>query len=207
MLEIQTLFSVVIAFIVAITVHEAAHALVAYWLGDPTAKIEGRLSLNPLKHLDPLGTLLLVVVHFGWGKPVPINPQNLRSPLRDQALISLAGPASNFITAVILVAIMKTFLLTAPLANTWFLTQTLALTITLNLALMIFNLIPIPPLDGSKVLFLFLGDRFSYVSEWLEQNGPAVLFALILLSNFFGLPILQTIISRAVDFILTALYL
>lgn len=206
-MELYTLIAIIIAFIVAITVHEAAHALVAHWLGDPTAKIEGRLSLNPLKHLDPLGTLLLIVVHFGWGKPVPVNPQNLRSPLRDQALISLAGPVSNFIIAMILVAIMKNFILTTPLAISSFWGQAIALTITLNLALMVFNLIPIPPLDGSKVLFLFLGNKFAYVSEWLEQNGPAVLFALILLSNFFGLPILQTIISRAVDFILTALYL
>ncbi len=201
------IIALIIAFLVALSVHESAHALAAYWLGDPTAKLEGRMSLNPIRHLDPLGTILLFIVHFGWGKPVPVNPHNLRSPLRDQAIISVAGPIANFLTAMILVMIMKYFFLTGTSSFSLAARVILSFTISLNLALMVFNLIPIPPLDGSKVLFLALGKRFSFISHWLEDNGPAVLFAIILLSNFFELPILQTIITRSVDFVLTALYL
>lgn len=201
------IIALIIAFLVALSVHEGAHALVANLLGDPTAKMEGRMTLNPIKHLDPLGTLLLFIVHFGWGKPVPINPQNLRSPLRDQALISLAGPMANFITAMLLVMIMKQFILLDISSFSITLGTIISYTISLNLALMVFNLIPIPPLDGSKVLFLFLGQRLAFISDWLETHGPALLFTIILLSGFFGIPILQSIITTSVDFILTALYL
>lgn len=201
------LIALIVAFLIALTVHESAHALVAYWLGDPTAKIHGRISLNPIRHLDPLGTLLLFIVHFGWGKPVPVNPQNLRSPLRDQALISLAGPMANFLTAMVMVMMMKYFFIDSISGIGFALKVIFSYTISLNLALMIFNLIPIPPLDGSKVLFLFLGKKLAFVSEWLETNGPAVLFAIILLSNFFHINTLSLIITRGVDFVLTALYL
>ncbi|MBI4836080.1 MAG: site-2 protease family protein [Candidatus Abawacabacteria bacterium] len=203
MFDIPTLIAAIIAFLVAITIHECAHAIVANWLGDPTAKFEGRISLNPLRHLDPMGTILLFLVRFGWGKPVPVNPQNLRSPLRDQALISLAGPVSNLLLAMLLVMLIKYGLVpTGGILSTIFF-----FTISLNIALMVFNLLPIPPLDGSKVLFLFLGQKYAYISDWLEDNGPLVLFGLIIVSNFFGLPILQTFITRAVDFVLAALYL
>ncbi len=204
---ISDFLAIVLAFLVAISVHECAHAAAAYALGDPTAKFAGRLSLNPLRHLDPLGTILLFLVHFGWGKPVPVNPRNLARPLRDQALISLAGPLSNFVTAAILVIPMKHIL---PLFNgpvSDFVGTFLAFTISLNIVLMIFNLIPIPPLDGSKVLFLILGHKLANVSDWLETNGPIVLFSVIIFSNFLNIPVLQYVIAKPVDFVLTLLYL
>lgn len=205
--DLQTIISICIAFAVAITVHECAHAWVANLLGDPTAKHEGRLSLNPLRHLDPLGTLTLILFRFGWGKPVPVNSYNLRHPLRDNALISLAGPASNLITAAVLVVIVKHILIlfSGPIAE--FVMQTAVITVSINIVLMLFNLIPLPPLDGSKLLFLALGKRGEGISQWLEEKGPPVLFAVIIFSSYLGLPIFKYLISIPADVIITTLYL
>lgn len=201
--DLAPILAVIIAFLASISVHECAHALVANWLGDPTAKVEGRLSLNPLKHLDPFGTVLLLLVHFGWGKPVPVNPRNLKSPLRDQALISLAGPAANLLFAMLLVVPVRYFLTLNYTLWGGFISLVLSYTLSLNVVLMVFNLLPIPPLDGSKLLFLVLGRRFGYISEWLEYNGPMVLFAFLVISNYIGF----SIISRIADVIITALFL
>jgi Zn-dependent protease len=162
-----------IALIIAVTIHEFSHALVADKLGDPTPSLAGRISLNPLKHLDPIGTLMLLIFRFGWGKPVPFDPFNLRHPKRDSALIALAGPTSNLILAAFLSIILK--LLALPL---------LALLIPLiimNINLAIFNLIPIPPLDGSKILYGILPlDWAEEYNHFMKDYGILLLILLIL---------------------------
>ena len=164
------------ALILSLTVHEFAHAFVSDKLGDPTAKSLGRVTLNPLAHLDPLGTALLLFAGFGWGKPVPFNPNYLKNPKRDAALISFAGPAANFILAAFFALTLKL------LAGTGVLNDLtggfLYLTVFYNLVLGIFNLLPIHPLDGFKVVNGFLPERLSY--QWL-QMAPYGIFMLLLL--------------------------
>lgn len=152
-----------------ITVHEFAHALSADLLGDSTAKINGRLTLNPFAHLDLFGTLCLVLAGFGWGKPVPFNPLNLRRPRRDSALIALAGPVSNFLMAALLAIVYRIFP-SAPVS----------LLILLNLGLGFFNLLPFGPLDGFKVVLGFLPASLAYRWMDLERWGIYILFFLIL---------------------------
>lgn len=167
------IISFVIALLIGFTVHEASHAYVADKLGDNTARLLGRLSLNPLAHLDLLGTIFLVFAGFGWGKPVPIDLRKLKNPLRDEVLIALAGPASNFLLAIVLgllFRLLSPFL--SPALNLLWL-----LIIILNLRLGIFNLLPIPPLDGSKILQLFMPLE-KYLR--LQQIGMLALFLFLL---------------------------
>jgi len=146
-------FTAVVAFFVivlAITVHEFVHAWSANYLGDPTARYAGRLTLNPIAHLDLVGSIMLVLVGFGWGKPVPINPNNFQNPRLGSALTSIAGPISNLAFALVLGFIYK-----LPISYGSFWSTIILYAILINLILMIFNLIPIPPLDGSKFFALF----------------------------------------------------
>ncbi len=198
----------IIAILIALSVHEWAHAFVAYRLGDPTAKYEGRLTLNPLAHLDLLGTLLFVTVGFGWGKPVPINPRHLRNVRRDTALISLAGPLSNLVLAII--AFFLLTLLTRQGLGTGsgvmlFLTQLLSNSLFLNLGLMAFNLLPIAPLDGSKIFGSFVPHQYEDSYDRLMQYGPYILLGLLLLERVLGVPLLQAWIFAIVNPILGAL--
>ncbi len=163
-----------IALLIAVTIHEFAHAFIADKLGDPTASLEGRVTLNPLKHLDPVGTLMLLFFRFGWGKPVPFDPFNLKHPKRDSALISLAGPASNLILATLLSFVIKLSpqsifaLLSIPL-------------IIMNINLAIFNLLPIPPLDGSKILYGILPLEWAEeYNNFMKDYGSLLLILLIL---------------------------
>src|SRR3990167_9008824 len=172
------------ALLAAITIHEYAHAWMANRLGDPTAKDLGRLSFNPLAHLDPLGTLFLLLAGFGWGKPVPVNSSNLKNEVIDNIKISLAGPFSNLIFAFLLGLIIK-FIPLPTLTFNFF-----VIIIIINLVLMVFNLLPIPPLDGSHILELFLPKDIFYL---LRQFGLMILFFLLIFSNTF--PLLNTIIS------------
>ena len=168
------IFYLLIALAVCITVHEAAHAWVAFKLGDPTAQMEGRVSLNPLRHLDLFGTIMIFVAHFGWGRPVPFNYNNLRHPRRDVALISIAGPLTNLLTAV-LIAILFKYL---PASDA--LTGVLSAIYSLSLVLFLFNLIPIAPLDGSKLLGLVIPlSKEDWYQRFLSQ-GPVYLILLIL---------------------------
>ena len=163
-----------LALIIAVTIHEFSHAFIADKLGDPTASLEGRISLNPLKHLDPIGTLMLLVFRFGWGKPVPFDPFNLRHPKRDSALIALAGPASNLILATLLAVSLK--FLALPLLTLLFIPI-----IIININLAIFNFLPIPPLDGSKILYGIL--PLSWAEEFnsfMKDYGILLLILLIL---------------------------
>lgn len=167
----------IITLIMALTFHEAAHAFVAYRLGDATAKAEGRLTLNPLAHLDPIGTLMLIFFHIGWGKPVPVNPNNFKRPALDNFLVALSGPGANLVLSLIGALGLKLF------SATPILTTFLSMFIVLNTFLMVFNLLPIPPLDGSKVWHLFLNDESYYT---LERMGPIILIAVLAFSYSYG---------------------
>jgi len=134
--------------LITISIHEYSHAKVADILGDPTPRLAGRLTLNPISHIDPFGLLALVLVRFGWAKPVPVNPYNFKNPRGGELLVSLAGPLSNFLLAWVLAIIYKN----VPLPNNDFLSMIISYTIWINLSLAVFNLIPIPPLDGSHIL-------------------------------------------------------
>lgn len=190
----------VIAFLFSLSVHEMAHAFIADRLGDPTARLEGRVTLNPLAHLDPIGTLLPLILLltgsplvFGWGKPVPFDPYNLRSPRRDAALISIAGPAANITLAIILAILVRAshlFLGVTAYNVEIFLTPILI--ININWAL--FNLLPIHPLDGGKVLVgLLPEDLGDKVDDILHQYGTILLIFLVF--PFFGYSTASNIIA------------
>jgi Zn-dependent protease len=173
--------SFIIALLLAITIHEFSHAWMSNFLGDPTAKLSGRLTLNPFAHLDPFGTIMLFLVGFGWGKPVPFNPYLLRrggkvAPL----LIALAGPVSNFILAF---ALSITYRLLLPYYGNSPLIDVLYVIIEINIILMVFNLIPIPPLDGSKIYYVIPGINQETIIKF-EQIGIFILFAFILLGGY-----------------------
>jgi Zn-dependent protease len=186
--------TLIIAILIALSVHEWAHAFVATQLGDPTAKAHGRLTLNPLAHLDPLGTLLLLLVHFGWGKPVPIDPRYFRNPKRDSALTALAGPCSNFILAAFcylflvlffaghgassVLNLLSTTASHGPVVQAFF-RELLAYLLFINLGLMAFNLLPIAPLDGSRILEAFIPLRFEDAYSAFMSKGPYILLGLL----------------------------
>lgn len=188
--------TIFISLVIAITIHEFSHAFAADRLGDPTPRSMGRLSLNPLRHLDLIGTLMLIFVHFGWGKPVQIDSYNFRKPKRDELIVALAGPASNLILSVIISLIIKLI----PLD--FFLKTVLVIIIQYNIMLAIFNLIPIPPLDGSKI-FLNLLSPQSYVkwSEAFDRYGIVLLLILIFLPISNGNTLISLIISPIIRFI------
>lgn len=167
----------VVPALLCITFHEVSHGWVAYRLGDPTAKDAGRLTLNPLKHIDMMGLLMMVVFKFGWAKPVPVNMMRFRNPKRGMALTALAGPASNVLLALVFLFLYG--LLYRALYSVQFLLDMIWLTAYISLALAIFNIIPVSPLDGSKVLFAFLPDRAYMTLMRYEKYGMLVLFVLV----------------------------
>lgn len=161
----------------SLVIHELAHGFTSQWLGDPTPRMSGRLTLNPLAHLDPIGLLLLIIAGFGFARPVPINPYYYKNPRRDEALVGLAGPASNFLLAWLLAIIFFKILGLTPSIGGFFF-ELVQLSIWLNLALAVFNLIPVPPLDGSHILAAILPDE---MAEALVRIGPFGLMIAVLL--------------------------
>ena len=180
------------AIIVALTFHEYAHAWVAYKLGDPTAKTEGKLTFNPIAHLDPLGTLMLILFRFGWGKPVPINEYNFKNPVVGTALSSLAGPTTNLILALIVAGIFNFFKITTPLLGAM-----LIYFVLINTLLMLFNLLPIPPLDGHKVVRALLPEKLRYNWELLENYSPFILIGTLFIIIYTGA--LQTVVFTVLE--------
>jgi len=184
-LTLAQLIATSIALLIAFTIHEAMHAFIAYNLGDATAKRMGRLSLNPLAHLDPLGTLMIFVAGFGWGKPVPVNPYHLKPGGRlGMGLVAAAGPLSNILTAYVFAAPLRAGLLGVGLASGSVfipsLGQILVSIVMLNVLLAVFNLLPIAPLDGFKVAMGLLPPRWAYKLSQTERYGPLILLFLIL---------------------------
>ena len=176
-INLQDIIIRTIAVLVAIIPHEMAHGYAAYLCGDETAKNDGRLSLNPLHHLDPIGTICLIFFKFGWAKPVMINPNNFRDRKKGTFFVSIAGVLTNFILAIIAVIIMKhislnDFVFELFMNIFWF-----------NIVLGVFNLIPIPPLDGSKLLFSFLPLKYEYYLIKYEKYGYIILLLLIMSNN------------------------
>lgn len=193
--------------LIAITFHEFAHGYVAYKLGDNTAKLEGRLSLNPLDHLDPIGTLMLLLAGFGWGKPVNVNPSNYTRKIsmeKGEALVSLAGPLMNIILSIIFAII---YFAIYKFTNVTFLSSTvgsvlmllISATISINVGLGIFNLIPLPPLDGSKIIMPFLPYK---AKQWFRNNEQIfyIIFVAIWITGIAGI-----IISPAINVVYTGI--
>lgn len=187
---LQMLMSVIPALI-CITLHELSHGFVAYKLGDNTAKNAGRLTLNPIKHIDIMGLLMMIAFKFGWAKPVPVDMRNFKNPKRDMAVCALAGPVSNVIICCVFLFIFGLCYEPLYLKNTEIaksLMQMIYTTAYLSLALAIFNIIPIPPLDGSKVLFSLMSSESYYKLMRYEKYGMIILLALVA-TNVLGNPL------------------
>jgi Zn-dependent protease len=194
--------------LVSLTIHEFSHGYVAYMLGDDTAKRAGRLTLNPISHIDPFGLIMLFIARFGWAKPVPINPYNFRDYKRDTALTAAAGPAANFLMAIILAFFFNLIKKANPEimysgGSVWI--SMLLYAILINLALGLFNLLPIPPMDGSKILGGFLSDEAYAKFTARERQGAQILMLILVVSYVFRLNLIGSIIMPPLNFLLKLL--
>ncbi|MFQ5410311.1 MAG: site-2 protease family protein [Anaerolineales bacterium] len=193
--DIASIVSVFGTLIIAISVHEFAHAVTADALGDPTPRQQGRITLNPLKHLDLLGSMLFLIAGFGWGKPVMTNPRNYRTSVRaGMATVAVAGPLSNLALALLMAVPVRFGFLSDGFLGTFALRF-----IVLNVLLLVFNMIPIAPLDGFKVALGVLPDNMAATFSRLESIGPLLLL-LLLVSGRFGFNVLGAIISPSINF-------
>ncbi|MBU1083436.1 site-2 protease family protein [Patescibacteria group bacterium] len=198
--DFSTFVFFIVALVIAITIHEFSHAWMATRLGDPTAKLSGRLTLNPLSHLDPLGTIMLFLAGFGWGRPVPYNPNFVRNKTFGEVGIALAGPISNILMAFLFALPGRIYLLQTGVSPEGNLFRFLAVVVTLNVLLATFNLLPIPPLDGSKLLYLIL-DKLTFRKVDLmvfERTGPMILLGIIFAERVFDVNIIFRILEPVI---------
>jgi len=199
-------------FLISGTFHEYMHAWTAKKLGDYTATAAGRLTLNPLAHIDPWGLILMIVAHFGWMRPVPLNEYNFKHPVRDTALVALAGPISNFFLAIIAAIIFNTFNLSHAIFNlsgasvlAGFSATVLYIFIWTNSALAVFNLLPVPPLDGYRIVRAFIPKSVRHIWESLENYSLLIMIALFVpFSPFYSL--LSGWMSKGISFVLEILF-
>ncbi len=201
--------SAAIVIFITMPIHEWAHGFAAYKLGDPTAKYSGRLKFNPTAHLDPMGALGILLFGIGWAKPVPVNPRYFKNPKRDMAITAFAGPLSNLVLAFIATFLQNfVFFISLLVMPTNVVAEYVFLFLYLmfqaiafiNISLAIFNLVPIPPLDGSKILAAFLSDRAYYTFMSLERYFSFILFALILFSSGFSMVLSNSVSGVFVAF-------
>lgn len=189
------------SILLALTVHEFSHALAATLMGDPTAKRMGRLTLNPLAHIDIFGLIAMVLVHFGWGKPVPFNPYQLRYRKWGSFLVGLAGPVSNFVMLAVYAVLLKVLAPSLGLGN--FLVLFLAFSFLINAGLMLFNLLPFPPLDGSKlVLALLHAPKWSWARMAVEYYGQWILLGLLVMDLALGFGILSMFLDPLLNYLI-----
>jgi Zn-dependent protease len=184
-----------LGLVIGITVHEASHATSAYLLGDDTAYRDGRVTLNPLAHLDLLGSMMLLLAGFGWGRPTPVVPSKLRGGVFGPVAVALAGPISNLLIVVLCAALYLLPLFRDPGGYLFILVVMVAFT---NALLFVFNLIPIPPLDGSKVIFPFLPRALDGFVDFMNQYGPMILLGIILVSFVTNLPVLSILLAPVI---------
>lgn len=189
----------------AITIHEFAHGFIADKLGDPTPRMSGRLTLNPLAHLDPIGTLMFFIVHIGWAKPVPVNPNNFQNPRKDMLWVALAGPISNLISAFVFGMLLRGMLsFGLPLFSIEqfsLIVQVIEILVVFNIILAVFNAIPIFPLDGYRILTGLLPVQQAYGFSQFARYGPFILLGIILIGQITKVPILWRIIDTPVKFL------
>ena len=207
--DLKELLYVVPAILIGFTLHEYAHALASYKLGDPTPKIEGRLSLNPFIHLDLMGTLMLLIFRFGWAKPVMVNPMYYKKPKRDMGIVAFAGPLMNFVLAFLslfIIAFVYKFFDNENSLLGYVIVHFFSIFVSINTGLGVFNMLPLPPLDGSKVVGAFLSDRLFYQYLRLEPYGMAILLILVF-TNTLSIPLrfLIDIVSDFYEWIITFL--
>ncbi len=204
---IMQIFAVSIIVFLVMPLHEYAHGLIAYKLGDNTAKNMGRLRFSPSAHIDPIGALMILLVGFGWAKPVPVNPRNFKNPKVGMAITALAGPVSNILAAIVGAVLYYVNILLAvngilPTFVCELLFFFFSYFIAVNVSLAVFNLIPIPPLDGSKILFAFLPDRIVYKAYEYERQLNTILIVLIAVGALTGpLSFLQGVLSNFIMYI------
>jgi len=203
-MNFQVIILLIPPILLALTFHEYMHGWTAYKMGDPTAKMAGRLTMNPIAHLDPIGTLMLFLVHFGWARPVPVDPRYFRNPKRDMLIVAAAGPLANMLVALLSGLLARLFqggyFSFLPLSVLQPLYTMVVLSLQINLALAIFNLLPIPPLDGSKILMGLVPPRYESQINWLERYGSFLLMAVIIVGMVTNFSILGAFINPFVNF-------
>ena len=190
----EVLILLIPVLLFALVFHEFSHAWIANKLGDPTARYAGRLTLNPIAHLDPIGGLMILFVGFGWAKPVPVDPRYLKNPREDMMKIAFAGPASNLFLALIGGVLIRLTGYAGPL------TSMLILFTQINISLAVFNMIPIPPLDGSQIFSGIMIRRNPQLVMQLQMYGPQILMGLILFGMFTGVSVTWAFMSPFVNF-------